>query len=320
GLAPAPAGRGPGPAAAAPAGTTSRASLKRRAIEALAGVGRALMARHQHRAFDPGRCDLYHEPNLVPLPSDLPTVTTLHDLSVLLHPEWHPADRVAHFERHFRDGLRRTTHFLAISEFIRQEVIRTLHVPPDRVTTPPMGIRPGLRPRPAGEVAAALRRLGLPPRYLLCVGTVEPRKNLLLLLRAYAALPGELRRRYPLLLVGAWGWNAAAVADYLHAEGRPRGVLHVGYVPDADLAALYSGARALAYPSLYEGFGLPPLEMLACGGAVLASTAGAVAEVVGGHAHLTDAHDLDGWREALRRVLADDDWWRGLRRGAAEAA
>src|SRR5262249_44696325 len=110
------------------------------------------------------------------------------------------------------------------------------------------------------------------------------------------------------------------LAEYLEGVARHRGVLHRGYLPDGDLAAVYNGARALAYPSLYEGFGLPPVEMLACGGAVLASTAPAVAEVVGRQAHLIEPGDEAGWGAAVARVLTDDDWWRSLRAGAAEAA
>src|SRR5262249_16811830 len=145
--------------------------------------------------------DLYHEPNLLPLPCDLPTVVTVHDLSVLLHPEWHPADRVLAFEREFRDGLARTTHVLTDTDFTRQEVIDTLGLPPDHVTCVHLGISPDLRPLPAGDLAGGLRRLGLPPEYLLHVGTLEPRKNLLMLLRAYCALPAAVRTRFPLLLV-----------------------------------------------------------------------------------------------------------------------
>jgi alpha-1,3-rhamnosyl/mannosyltransferase len=140
------------------------------------------------------------------------------------------------------------------------------------------------------------------------------------LLRAYCDLPAPLREAWPLLLVGGWGWNTADVAAYFHDEARHRGVLHLGYIADEFLPALYSGARALVYPTLYEGFGLPPLEMMACGGAVLASTAGAVREIVGSKAHLTDAEDIAGWRAALARVVQDDDWWRQLRRGVEAVA
>jgi glycosyltransferase involved in cell wall biosynthesis len=183
-----------------------------------------------------------------------------------------------------------------------------------------MGIHPGLGPLPAEEVAATLSRLGLPSRYLLYLGTIEPRENLLVLLRAYCALPAALRERWPLLLVGGWGWNTAEVADYYDREARHRGVRHVGYVAEEHMAALYSGARALAYPSLYEGFGLPPMEMMACGGAVLASTADAFVETVGARAHLIDPQDVDGWRDALQRVVTDDEWWRSLRQGVRELA
>jgi alpha-1,3-rhamnosyl/mannosyltransferase len=317
--APAPDRHEPGQAcAAAPLSVAGK--LKRMVRGALAGVGQALMARHLQRVLGRQRCDLYHEPNHLPLDCDAPTLTTLCDLSVLLHPEWHPARRVAAFERDWPRALRQTSHFLAISEFTRREVLQHLGVAPERVTTTYMGTRPGLRPLPTEAVAPVLRRLGLPPRYLLYLGTLEPRKNLMLLLRAYLALDPGLRLEYPLLLVGNWGWNTAELAAYLDGEARHRGVRHVGYLAEEHLAAVYNGARALVYPSLYEGFGLPPVEMLACGGAVLASTAGAVAEVAGGQAQLIDAHDLDGWRRALQRVLGDDDWWRALRRGAAEAA
>jgi alpha-1,3-rhamnosyl/mannosyltransferase len=183
-----------------------------------------------------------------------------------------------------------------------------------------MGIRPGLAPQQGAEVARVLHLLNLPAQYLLYLGTIEPRKNLLVLLRAYCALPEGLRTEWPLLLVGSWGWNTADVAAYLHDEARHRGVIHLGYVAEENVAALYNGARALVFPSLYEGFGLPPVEMMACGGAVLASNAGALVETVGSQAHLVDPHDVDGWHKAMLRVLEDDDWWHALREGAVGVA
>jgi alpha-1,3-rhamnosyl/mannosyltransferase len=300
--------------------TATRSTWRAQALRSLRAWGQWLLSRRFRAMYESGGYDLYHEPNYIPLPSDLPTIATVHDLSVLLHPEWHPADRVAHFERRFRRGLKQCVHVLAISESARQEIIRTLNLRPEQVTRTYMGIRPGLTPLPEAQVRQSLRRLGLPPRYLLYVGTIEPRKNLLTLLRAYSDLPEQLRRDYPLVLVGGWGWNAADVANYLDERGKASGVMHLGYVPEGDLPALYNGARALVFPSLYEGFGLPPVEMLACGGAVLASTAGAVAETVGGHAHLIEPLDIDGWRDTMQRVLTDDDWWRQLRQGAVEAA
>ena len=262
--------------------------------------------------------DLYHEPNHIPMATDLPTVATVHDLSVVLYPELHPSYRAAEYEMRFRRGLAQTRHFLAVSEFTRQELIQKLGLPPDRVTRTYNGVRPGLGPMAAADVQVALRPLGLPPRYFLYLGTIEPRKNVMTLLRAYVSLPDNVRERYPLLLVGGWGWNSADVASYLDGEARHRGVVYTGYLPEKSLAIVLNGARALVYPSLYEGFGLPPVEMMACGGAVICSTAGALVETVGARAHLVAPSDEDGWREALRRAAADDDWIAELRRGATE--
>jgi alpha-1,3-rhamnosyl/mannosyltransferase len=247
-------------------------------------------------------------------------VATLHDLSVLRHPQWHPADRVAFHEQHFGPVIDRCVHFLTVSEFTRQEVIRTLNVAPERVTRTYNGIRPWLRQLPGMEVAQVLRELGLPSSFLLYLGTLEPRKNILMLLEAYCSLPAAQRERCPLLLVGSWGWNTKAIADYFHKDARHKGVMHLGYVREKHLPAVYCAARALVFPSWYEGFGLPPLEMMACGGAVLASTAEALVETVGAKAHLIDPADKDGWRAAIARVIQDDDWQASLRQGVEAVA
>jgi alpha-1,3-rhamnosyl/mannosyltransferase len=263
---------------------------------------------------------VYHEPNFIPFPSDLLTVATIHDLSILQSPEWHPADRLAYFDKHFQRGLAQCAHFIAISEFGRRELVTKLGISPERISRTYMGIRPDLTPLPRCRVEPILRRLGLPAQYLLYVGTIEPRKNLLMLLRAYCSLPARLRTAWPLVLVGGWGWNAQDVADFYHNEAQARGVIYRGYVPDKYLGALYNGARALVFPSHYEGFGLPPLEMMACGGAVLASTAGALVETMGDQAHLIGASDVDGWQRSMERVLTDDDWCQALREGATTVA
>jgi alpha-1,3-rhamnosyl/mannosyltransferase len=209
---------------------------------------------------------------------------------------------------------------LTDSAFIRHELIRVLGVAPEKVTCVPIGMRADLRPLSADAVGQVKARLALPERYLLHVGTLEPRKNLHMLMRAYVDLPDALRARCPLILVGGWGWNVAELADYYHGVARHRGVTLLGYVADADLPALYNGARALVFPSHYEGFGLPPLEMMACGGAVIASTAGAVVETVGRQAQLVEPNDQAGWRDAMRQVISDDDWRATLCRGAESVA
>jgi alpha-1,3-rhamnosyl/mannosyltransferase len=290
------------------------------ALRCLRSQGQALLRQHFQSFVVRGGYDLYHEPNFIPLPCDLRTAATLHDLSALHHPEWHPADRVAHFEKNFHEGVKRCQHFFTVSEHVRREIMAALQVRPDQVTVTYNGVRGGLQPLPRTLVQEALRRLQLPPQYFLVLGTIEPRKNILMLMRAYCALPAKIRAAYPLLLVGGWGWNSTDVAEYLDREGRQRGVRHLGYFPEKHLSVLYNGARALLFPSHYEGFGMPAVEMLACGGAVVASTAGALVEVVGRCAHHVDAGDVDGWRHAMHRAAVDAEWLARLCRGATDVA
>lgn len=269
------------------------------------------------RAF---RFDLYHEPNFVPFRSRLPTVVTVHDLSVLKFPQWHPADRVRCHEKHFRRGLDLARHVIVVSEAVRNEMIRELNFPPDRVTAIHNGVAPQFVSQAPDAVAAARRELGLPDRFFLCVGTIEPRKNLGTVIRAFADLPTAVREACPLVLAGPWGWRSDADRKLFDEVGAPVGVRQLGYVPARLLPALYAAARVLLYPSHYEGFGLPPVEMMACGGAVIASTADAVREVMGACGRLIPPEDVSGWRDAMREAATEDESVEMLRRGGVARA
>lgn len=246
------------------------------------------------------RCDIYHEPNHVPIRSSLPTVTTIHDLSGLVHPEWHPADRVAWYQRGFARGLKQTRIFLAASEFTKREMIARLSIPSDRIIVSYQAARDKFRPLPDHSRAATLARLELPARFFLYVGTLEPRKNVEGLLAAYAHLPGSLRRECPLLIAGAWGWKAEAIRAKLADRHIAGDVRLLGYLHDADLAALYSLCTAFVWPTRYEGFGLPPLEALACGARVIVSGVASLPEVVGDAGVLLPPEDIEQWTEAMR--------------------
>ena len=306
------------PPAARPAGPNA---LKRFAKRACASVAKSGYAAHFQACARSGRFDLYHEPNFVPFRTGLPLVVTVFDLSVLLFPQWHPAERVKAHEAAYARGVALADHVIVGTEAVRREAQLHLGLSPDRVSAMLCGIGPQFRPQPASAVAAIRLKHNLPSRYTLYVGTIEPRKNVATLLRAFCDLPSELRDACPLVLAGGWGWKAETERELFHSEAKDKGARHIGYVADEDLPALYAGADALLYPSFYEGFGMPPVEAMACGTPAVTSRADAVLEAVGRAALTLDASDLAGWRDVLARVAADPTCLDACRRqGPAHAA
>ena len=252
-----------------------------------------------------GRFDLFHEPNFIPAPFNGPIVTTIHDLSVLRHPEWHPADRVDWYSRAFAQGLSRTNHVIAVSEFTRSEIVSLLDVPPHRITVIPLAARAMFHPRLDEPVRALRARLKLPETFVLFVGTLEPRKNLPGALAAYARLRPDLRERCPLVLAGVTGWMKEPVESLAARHGVAMNLRLLGYVVEEDLALLYNAASVLLWPTLYEGFGLPPLECMASGTPVITSHVASLPEVVGDAGILLEPHDETAIAAALERVLED---------------
>ncbi len=248
---------------------------------------------------------LYHEPNHIPMPWHGPIVTTIHDLSVVRHPEWHPADRVDWYQREFEAGLARTHHFITVSNFTRDEMVSLLGIPAERITPIPLGIGPAFRPPDREDGPAGLPGSSLPP-CLLYVGTLEPRKNVPGLLAAYASLPASLRQRVPLVIAGMSGWGQEDVRQLAVRLGVIEQVFTLGYVSEEQLRALYHAAHALVWPTLYEGFGLPPLEAMACGTPVITSNAASLPEVVGDAAVLIDPLVPEQIAEAMRRLIEDE--------------
>lgn len=274
-----------------------------------------------HARRMPADC-IYHEPNFLPQPFAGPTVLTVCDLSCFDHPEAHPAERVRIMERRFPQALQRADHIIVISKASGEALRRWFDVDPQRITTTHLAADPRFAPRSAEMLSPALSPLGLAPGgYVLSVGTLEPRKNLATLFAAYAGLPAALRRRYPLVLAGMKGWGNAEMTKSAR-ELIERGELRLlGYVADELIPPLYAGAAAFAYPSRYEGFGLPPLEAMASGVPVITGNLTSLPEVVGDAGIMVDPDDVDGMRESLRRLLedracAEDFGRRGLARAA----
>ena len=266
---------------------------------------------------------IYHSPNFFLPPFAGRTVTTVHDLSHHIYPEFHPPARIDYMRRMLPGSLARASHVITVSESARQDLISHFGHAPERITAIPLGANPAFRPHSAAELAPLLARLGLQAQgYSLYVGTIEPRKNLDRLLDAYEGLPAALRTRYPLVMAGSTGWRSEHTHQRM-ARAASAGWLHyLRYIPQADLPALYAGARVFAYPSLYEGFGLPVLEAMACGVPVLTSTSSSLPEVAGNAALLIAPEDTDALRAALLHALQDDAWRRqasaaGLARAAS---
>lgn len=283
------------------------------AVEQARHLQDSVQTRTLNRLFRRGIIDLYHEPNFLPWTSEVPTVSTFHDLSPILHPEWHPSDRVAKFESSVRQAVDHCCHFFSQSDAMCAELTRCLGVPAARITRTYNGVRSSLAPVVDDPLAAGMAAMGLKPGYFLHVGTLEPRKNLFTIAKAWADLPAETKSRHPLVLAGGWGWRCDDLRRLI--ESTP-GIIRLGYAPEEHLAALYSGAKALLFPTLYEGFGMPVIEMLACGGGVIASRIPVLQEILGCHARFVDPLDVEGWRDAMKRVSSHPEWLDAPREGA----
>ena len=264
---------------------------------------------------------LLHSPNYILLPFDGPAVATIHDLSYLHYPQHHPRERILFMERNMPRTLAQAAAIICDSQFIRQEIINILGVPADKVVDVPLGVDQTFHPREITTLRSVLNRYHLDGlAYLLAVSTLEPRKNLPRLLIAYARLPEALRARHPLALVGAKGWLNTELERHLAPLERTGQLRRLGYVPQDDLPALYAGAHAFAYPSLYEGFGLPLLEAMASGIPALSSYRSSLPQVAGDAALLINPEDIDDLTAGLERLLSDAPWRAAARPRGLEQA
>jgi glycosyltransferase involved in cell wall biosynthesis len=253
------------------------------------------------------QADVFHAPvNVLPERLPCPSVVTIHDLAFVHYPEYfRPARRL--YQRAFTErSAHAATQIVTDSESTREDVITAFGIAPERVRVIYPTISPDFQPiRVPATLAAFRARHGLPERYLLYLGTLEPRKNVIMLVEAYARLRAESEAAPPLILAGAKGWYYDALFERVRALDLERYVTFAGYVSREEQALWYAGAALFLYPSLYEGFGLPVAEALACGTPTITSDVSSLPEVAGPVALQVPPTDVVRLAHTMRLALAD---------------
>ncbi len=265
---------------------------------------------------------LFVPSHVVPLWHPRRTVVTIHDLGYLRYPQAHTLASRLYLHLSTIFSARAASKVIAISEATKHDLIDRYKIAPGKITVIYHGRDPIFAPvRDERKIKGTAARYGINRPYCIHVGTLQPRKNLAMLAQAWGKLSAQMENPPQLLLVGKRGWLYNSLLQQIEAAGLGNLVKLADYVERDDLPALYSGAVALTFPSLYEGFGLPVLEAMSCGTPVLASTASSVPEVVGGAGILLNPHDPQAWASAVQRLAEDQPLRAELsRRGVERAA
>ena len=276
-------------------------------IVTLPRIAALLFTHHIHGApFDwlAGRADVFHATNMIRYPISRTRLTaTIHDMTCWLMPELHTPANVKADLSFGANILKRATALIAVSENSRIDAINILGLRPERVVTIHSGVPDAYFDVTEAQIAEARARYSLGKPYVLFVGTIEPRKNLTTLLEAYQQLPRDTRDEFPLVIAGPMGWAPQAERARLVESGARL----LGYVPERDLPAVTAGAAVFAYPSLYEGFGFPAAQAMACGVPVVTSNTSCLPEITGDGALHVDPRSAGAIAKALARLLYSRD-------------
>jgi len=260
-----------------------------------------------------GKLDLYHEPNFIPICFDLPTIITVHDMSIFRMPASHRKELVEFFNKKFPAAIKRSQGIIVDSNFSKDEVISYFPDVAHKIYVAHLAASKNFYPRTFQETQLALDkyRLGY-KKYFLSVGTMEPRKNLITSLRAFNSIPQSVRNNYPLVIVGAKGWGGDEYLTEFQEIILNGQVKFLGYVDEMTLPYLYTGATLMSYPSIYEGFGLPPIEAMSCGTPVVVSNTTSLPEVVGNAGIKISPLDVDQLKEVMLRIIEDEIYSEGV--------
>lgn len=276
---------------------------------------------HFPRAVQRWRCQIAHTQYTVSPLFRTPVVTTVHDISFLVEPQWFPFKDRWLLRWSVPASCRRAVRVLTVSETSRADILRYLRLPPQKVVVTPNGVPEGFHPLPKDQAQAWVRQqYGIEPPFALSVGVLQPRKNWALAIRAVAYYREQTGHPLQLVLTGKPGWaerSLRALCAQLEAESW---VHLTGYVPDSHLVWLYNASEMVLYPSFYEGFGLPPLEAMACGVPVVASNGGALPEVVGSGGVLLPPTEYGMWAYAIQTLIENESFRQQLRERALHQA
>lgn len=287
--------------------TRSRWAARLRNMPGAYAMRRQLEQRRFDRAVEQSQPDIYHDPSLWPLQFNGPTVMTVHDLTHIDFAWTQPRMRVREIERKLPRALERVARILVDSQFIANQLQQHYSVSQKKIVVAPLAPVTHCESRRETQVAATLKKFGLRYRhYFLFIGTLEPRKNLLLALRAHAQLPSTIRKHFPLVIAGGEGWQSEDTESALAIANAAGNAHKLGYLECDELADVLAGAKLFVFPSLYEGFGIPVLEAMASGVPVISSNAACLPEVGGDAARYfnpSDQADLT----ALMTELIDDE-------------
>jgi len=241
------------------------------------------------------RADIVHHPTGIgPRFSKTPVVLTVHDMCFFRHPDWFSRSRSFYYQYVMAAGIRKAVRIIADSQATANNIMEIMAIPKSRINVVPLGVDSCFTPASEEEIQAIRRAYGLPAAFFLFVGTIEPRKNLARLVSAWRQVRSEVP---PLVVAGRYGWGGSLPAG--------EDIIRLDHVPSAQLPALYSAATALVWPSLMEGFGLPPLEAMACGTPVLTSSTSSLPEVAGDAAILVDPLDVDAIASGMVALARD---------------
>jgi glycosyltransferase involved in cell wall biosynthesis len=251
--------------------------------------------------LSPSSFDLYWQPNFIPN-SGVKTekiVTSIHDFSFILYRDFHPKERIEYIEKYFFNNVAKSDMIITGSEYTKREILQRLAFKEDKIKVIPHGINHELF-----KVYYNIKLdFELPKKYILSVGSIEPRKNLIGLLKAYTLLDKQLKQEYKLVLVGFKGWENREIMEII--EKNRESIHYLGFIADKELAQVYNLATCFVFPSFYEGFGLPPLEAMACGTPVISSNTSSLPEVGGEAVVYCNPHNTDDIKEKIEILLTD---------------